>query len=296
MHEEQTPLATPEGLRHFLSLHDEAVEAVVGRFYLTVPASYEKFGERGRAACREDIGYHLEFLRPALEFGILRPFVDYVRWLAVVLETRGIPANHLTLSLSWLTEFFAARLPDEDAKPVVAALNAAMTALLDPSDDVPPYERLMPEAWGECDAFEAALVRGDQRTMANIFREVARQSQGLLDTALHLVQPALHRIGRGWQDNRISVAQEHLDLAARFGGEEFVVLMPETDTEHALQCAERIRTRFGQETIPPIPWPVTASFGVTTLEPDDTVMSLFKRADNGLYKAKDAGRNRVVVA
>ncbi len=86
------------------------------------------------------------------------------------------------------------------------------------------------------------------------------------------------------------------DLAARFGGEEFIVLMPETDVERALQCAERIRTQFEQETIPPIPRPLTASFGVTTLEPNDTVMSLFKRADNALYTAKDSGRNRVVIA
>jgi len=87
-----------------------------------------------------------------------------------------------------------------------------------------------------------------------------------------------------------------IDLAARFGGEEFVVLMPETDTERAVHCAERIRTRFGEETIPPIPRPVTASFGVSTLKPDDTLISLFKRADNALYSAKDSGRNRVVVA
>ena len=155
-HEEQSPIATPEGLRRFLSLQDEAVEAVVGRFDQISPASYGTFGERGRAACREDIGYHLEFLRPALEFGILQPFVDYVRWLAVVLETRGIPAEHLTLSLDWLTEFFTARLPGEDAEPVVVALNAARTALRDPSNSVPPYERFMPESCGECDAFEAA--------------------------------------------------------------------------------------------------------------------------------------------
>ncbi|MGZ5978585.1 MAG: cobalamin B12-binding domain-containing protein [Isosphaeraceae bacterium] len=212
-HEEPSPIATPEGLRRFLSLQDDAVEAVVGRFDQISPASYGTFGERGRAACREDIGYHLEFLRPALEFGILQPFVDYVRWLAVVLETRGIPAEHLTLSLDWLTEFFTARLPGEDAEPVVVALNAARTALRDPSNYVPPYERFMPESCGECDAFEAALVRGDQRTTVNIFREVARHGQGFLDAELHLVQPALYRIGRGWQDNRISVAQEHLATA-----------------------------------------------------------------------------------
>jgi diguanylate cyclase (GGDEF)-like protein len=45
-----------------------------------------------------------------------------------------------------------------------------------------------------------------------------------------------------------------------------------------------------------MPRPVTASFGVTTLKPDDTLISLFKRADNALYSAKDSGRNRVVVA
>jgi methanogenic corrinoid protein MtbC1 len=213
MHEERSPVVTPEGVRRFLSLHDEAVEAVVGRFYQTSPATYETFGERGRAACREDISYHLEFLRPALEFGVLQPFVDYVRWLASVLEARGCPAGHLGLSLDWLAEFFATRLPGEDAAPVRAALDAARAALLDPSDDVPAYERLMPEPCEECDAFAAALVRGDRQGAADIFRRVARHGQGFLDAELHLVQPALYRIGREWQHNRVSVAQEHLATA-----------------------------------------------------------------------------------
>jgi len=85
------------------------------------------------------------------------------------------------------------------------------------------------------------------------------------------------------------------DLAARFGGEEFVVLLPESDADCAVQCAERIRIQFGRETIAPISRPVTASFGVATLRPDDTLTSLFKRADTALYGAKDSGRNRVVV-
>jgi len=84
------------------------------------------------------------------------------------------------------------------------------------------------------------------------------------------------------------------DLAARFGGDEFVVLMPETDAESALQMAEGIRAKFERETIPPVPRAVTASFGVSALQFDDTVMSLLTRADNALYRAKDTGRNRVV--
>jgi len=204
-------------LQRFLSLHDEAVAAVVDRFDQSSESSYGSFGERGRTACRQDIGYHLEFLRPALEFGILRPFIDYVRWLAIVLEERGIPAEHLALSLDWLTEFFTARLPREDAEAVVVALDAATSALRDISGYDPLYERVMPEAWEECDAFEAALVRGDQRATADIFREGVRRSQGFLDAELHLVQPTMYRIGRGWQDNRISIAQEHLATAMVHG-------------------------------------------------------------------------------
>ena len=86
------------------------------------------------------------------------------------------------------------------------------------------------------------------------------------------------------------------DLAARFGGEEFVVLLPEADTAGAVQCTEEVRTIFAQTNIPPIRRPVTASFGVTTLMPEDTVASLIKRADQALYAAKQGGRNRVMTA
>ncbi len=229
MNAERAPIATPEGLRRFLSLNGEAVDAVVGRFDQSSSTSYGRFGDRGRAACREDIIYHLEFLRPALEFGILRPFVDYVRWLSAVLAARGIPANHLALSLGWLAEFFTARLTSLDAEPVVLALNAAMTALRDSPDDVPTYERLMPEACEECDAFGAALVRGDRQTSVNIFREIAHHGRTFLDAELHLVQPAMYGIGRAWQDNRISIAQEHLATAMVQGllAREFATAEPE---------------------------------------------------------------------
>ncbi|MDG3008263.1 cobalamin B12-binding domain-containing protein [Paludisphaera mucosa] len=211
------PIATPEGLERFLSLHQEAVEAVVGRFDQNTTASYGMFGVRGRAACREDVGYQLEFLRPAVEFGTRRPILEYVRWVTAILGSRGIPSQDLTLSLSCLMEFFASRLDDDDARPIVAALNAAITSLRDPSAEASPCVPLMPEACEECDAFGAALICGDQRTSVGIFREVAQEGRSFLDAELHLVQPALYGIGKGWQDNRISIAQEHLATAMVHG-------------------------------------------------------------------------------
>ncbi|ESZ33098.1 MULTISPECIES: PleD family two-component system response regulator [unclassified Mesorhizobium] len=90
-----------------------------------------------------------------------------------------------------------------------------------------------------------------------------------------------------------------IDLACRFGGEEFVVVMPDTDGTVAEKVAERIRAEIAQ--LPFAIGPdgkaieVTVSVGVSSvLKGADTVAALMKRADVALYEAKSGGRNRVV--
>jgi two-component system cell cycle response regulator len=88
-----------------------------------------------------------------------------------------------------------------------------------------------------------------------------------------------------------------IDLACRLGGEEFVIIMPDTDLGRAYQVGERLRACVAAEPFPLKPdlqIRVTASVGLATLEQaDDTPETLFKRADNALYAAKRRGRNRV---
>ncbi|MDX2201871.1 MAG: PleD family two-component system response regulator [Hyphomicrobiaceae bacterium] len=89
------------------------------------------------------------------------------------------------------------------------------------------------------------------------------------------------------------------DIACRLGGEEFVVLMPSTDTETANGVAERLRDAIARDAFPVaanLPVAVTLSVGVATISPEDTPKSLLKRADTALYAAKTRGRNRVVLA
>jgi two-component system, cell cycle response regulator len=88
------------------------------------------------------------------------------------------------------------------------------------------------------------------------------------------------------------------DLVSRYGGEEFVVAMPDTDAELAAKVAERVRAAVAERAFE-LPngksIPVTVSVGVATLEGRaDSIASLAKRADTALYEAKAAGRNRVV--
>ena len=74
------------GLQRFRLLRNDAVSAVTARLYASHGEVYEQFGPRGRAACREDLAFHLDFLQPVLEFGLLQPMVDYLCWLGSVLS------------------------------------------------------------------------------------------------------------------------------------------------------------------------------------------------------------------
>lgn len=84
------------------------------------------------------------------------------------------------------------------------------------------------------------------------------------------------------------------DMLARWGGEEFLLLLPETGIEEAKIVANKICSLIGQHHFD-IVKKVTISLGVTLVLASDTVLSILNRVDKALYKAKHSGRNQVVV-
>ena len=90
-----------------------------------------------------------------------------------------------------------------------------------------------------------------------------------------------------------------MDLFARFGGEEFVILMPDTDSEAAAESAERLRKIVAEKPLAREGTTdifVTISLGIASLnfESSPEFNNLLRRADQALYRAKKAGRNRVI--
>jgi len=97
----------------------------------------------------------------------------------------------------------------------------------------------------------------------------------------------------------VSSLKRKTDFAARWGGEEFAVLLPNTTTEGAIKVAEEIRANIESASIPSSTgdtfYNVTISTGVSQIHPEKftSITDLIQDADIALYKAKDMGRNRV---
>ncbi len=201
---------TPKGLEQFKQLHHTAVETITAQFYAAHGAEYARFGERGRKACREDIEFHLNFLRPVLELGDLQPYTDYLRWFDEVLTARNIPTEHIAETLHWLGDFFLDRIGGADGARISAALTTAATESRQGAK-LPAASAL--EKWPEQDRFEAALLTGDRRQAIEIVSRLTQSGHSLVEIDVFLIQAALISIGLKWQSNQISIAQEHLATA-----------------------------------------------------------------------------------
>ena len=110
-----------------------------------------------------------------------------------------------------------------------------------------------------------------------------------------------HAVGDNVLCHFVSVAQSTLreeDIFCRFGGEEFVALLPNTSMAAALGVANRLRLLFAIDSSlltsnqQGLPFTITASIGIAELQAEEELESLLRRADGALYKAKDHGRNR----
>jgi diguanylate cyclase (GGDEF)-like protein/PAS domain S-box-containing protein len=94
-----------------------------------------------------------------------------------------------------------------------------------------------------------------------------------------------------------ALVKSHLrayDVMARWGGDEFIIMMPNTSRDEAAACVERIRQVVQQADMPLLPRALTASFGISQHGPGEALESQFRRTDQALYRAKHSGKNCTV--
>ena len=106
-----------------------------------------------------------------------------------------------------------------------------------------------------------------------------------------------HQAGDVFLINIAQILQKNIretDTLGRWGGEEFMIICPDTDSHGVAALADKLRVAIAQYEFPNVQTK-TASFGVTQYFPEDSAADLIKRADAALYRAKDGGKNKVEI-
>lgn len=110
--------------------HKEIIaRSVTGLLYAEMPWLQDKYGDRGRDKCLQDMRYNLEHLVPAVELQAPDMFSRYAAWCDGVLRARGVPTGELVRSLEIMRSDIAARLTAEQSEAVNPSLDAGIRVL-----------------------------------------------------------------------------------------------------------------------------------------------------------------------
>jgi len=185
-------------------MQGEVASALVERQFAAHPELTARYGPAGREKCLQDANYHLSFLADAMNVGNPALFVDYVGWAKVMLGKRGVAAEDLIQHLA-LT---GAAIGD--------CLGGAAAALAQEYLDVAVATGMVAEAplAALARGYLDALLRGERRRASVMILDAVAAGTPVKDIYLHVFQPGQHEVGRLWQVNQISVAQEHYCTAA----------------------------------------------------------------------------------
>lgn len=218
-----------EAMRLLEERREAVVTATLEAVYRTVPGAWERFGEAGRASCRKDLGYHIDYLSQALHFGDPGLFGAYVEWLGRLFAGLGFSEDSVPETLATLREGIAAALPPGPAATVLACIEAAagqadaagsaaraFVAGNAPAAGGTPGAGIGQEAppGPRANAYLAALLAGDRGRAAELVMGLVEAGTPVRTVYLEVFEASQYELGRLWLAGEISVAQEHYCTAA----------------------------------------------------------------------------------
>jgi methanogenic corrinoid protein MtbC1 len=201
----------------FVDLHAELADAVLERVLARNPQYAASLSGEGRKKCRQDLRYHFLYLADALRAGSPRLFIEYVRWVKQLFISIDVDNRSFLTALQIMREVLLEReereeLTDgEDAAHLIRQAEDAFESLeVKQSSYIDLETPLGPLARGYLDAL---LKRQRERAMRLVLEAVER-GVDIRDIYEKVFQLTQREIGRLWQENRVSVAQEHYCTAA----------------------------------------------------------------------------------
>lgn len=193
--------------------HETLAERLVDRQFELDHSLADRYGPEDREQCLRDAQYHLDYLAEALRVGSTQLFIEYVNWAASLLTSRNVPTDDLILNLRSLRMVLAENLPPHLGDPASVFVSEALDALgvaAEPSEEEAGREESLRSL---AQLYLQAVKTGDQEEAYRLIHTAVDEGTSVRDIYLHVFQWTQHEIGRLWQTNRLTVAQEHLATA-----------------------------------------------------------------------------------
>lgn len=190
-------------------------EAAASRLALQFPASMARFGPDGREECVREAEHHLAYLGEAALSDRPAIFAEYVEWARVMLAARDVPTIDLASSLSCLRDAIHEALPDAEVACAARLIDHAQYQLTCPAATSLRSHVVPEQPFGSLtQLFVDLLLAGDRHNASRLILDAVDSGTSVRDVYLHVFQRSQQEIGRLWQLNRVTVAQEHYCSAA----------------------------------------------------------------------------------
>ena len=178
------------------------------------PKLFRQYSAYQKARILEDFTSHLRYLQESLAIDDAAIFIDYIGWARVMLASLHVPYDYLSSSLALLREALHEELPPDLKKKTDEYIEKSIAFLTTAPKEVPSFirdtDRLAPVAYMYLDA----LLTADRDAARSIIDSQVKKGVAARDLYLSIFQPVLREVGRLWQMQKVSVAQEHFVTSA----------------------------------------------------------------------------------
>jgi methanogenic corrinoid protein MtbC1 len=208
-------MAERTAARYILSQRPALAQAVVARQYVCQPDLRQRYGDGGMAKCVQDTDYTLSYLAAALNYSSPAIFKGYIAWAKNVLEVRNVRIEDVDDNLRIMESVLGEQLPDGSA--AAAAVPYFDEAIRTPPQGVadrPPLLEGDDPLSELARRYLQALLRTERLEASRLIQVAFQSGVPITDLYLHVFQRCQREVGRLWQLNQLSVAEEHYCTAA----------------------------------------------------------------------------------
>jgi methanogenic corrinoid protein MtbC1 len=193
---------------------EEALAAgLVKRQWTVRPDLERRYGREAYRKCLEDAHFHLKYLAEAIAASEPKLFTDYIAWAKLMLSSRNVPAEDLCSHLQVLRDVVGEELPNEAAETARSYVAAAIESF-PRSQNLPTFLDEGAPLTEMARTYLASLLRFERHVATKLILDAVDSGTSILDIYRHIFERCQREIGRLWQLNAATVAQEHYCTAS----------------------------------------------------------------------------------